>query len=144
MPELVTLDDIRAAAARLSGVALRTPLLPLPGASPPLLLKPELLQPTGSFKIRGAYNAICSLPEETRRRGVVAHSSGNHAAAVAWAAGLLGVPAAVVIPSNAPPRKSAAARAIRPMLTPQVIGGTSMPASMGWEPAIDSFSFLTI
>ena len=111
MPELVTLDDIRAAAARLSGVALRTPLLPLPGASPPLLLKPELLQPTGSFKIRGAYNAICSLPEEIRRRGVVAHSSGNHAAAVAWAAGLLGVPAAVVIPSNAPPGKIAAARA---------------------------------
>jgi threonine dehydratase len=111
VPDLVTLDDIRAAAARLSGVALRTPLLPLPGASPPLLLKPELLQPTGSFKIRGAYNAICSLPEEARRRGVVAHSSGNHAAAVAWAAGLLGVPAAVVIPSNAPPGKIAAARA---------------------------------
>ena len=111
MPDLVTLDDIRAAAARLSGVALRTPLLPLPGADPPLLVKPELLQPTGSFKIRGAYNAISSLPEEARRRGVVAHSSGNHAAAVAWAAGLLGVPAALVIPSNAPPGKIAAARA---------------------------------
>jgi threonine dehydratase len=127
VPDLVTLDDIRAAAGRLYGVALRTPLLPLPGARPPLLLKPELLQPTGSFKIRGAYNAIASLPEEARRRGVVAHSSGNHAAAVAWAAGLLGVPAAVVIPANAPPVKIAAARASQAEV---VISEPGLPARL--------------
>jgi threonine dehydratase len=127
VPDLVTLDDIRAAAARLSGVAVATPLLPLPGAEPPLLLKPELLQPTGSFKIRGAYNAISSLPAEARRRGVVAHSSGNHAAAVAWAAGLLGVPAAVVIPSSAPPVKIAAARASQAEV---VISEPGLPARL--------------
>lgn len=111
MPELVSLDEIRAAAAGLDGVALRTPLVPFTRAEPRLLLKPESLQPTGSFKIRGAYTAISALPGDARRRGVVAHSSGNHAAAVAYAAGLLGVPAAVVIPSSAPPVKIAAARA---------------------------------
>jgi threonine dehydratase len=111
VPELVSLDEIRAAAAGLDGVALRTPLIPFPRADPPLLLKPESLQPTGSFKVRGAYTAISALPAGARRRGVVAHSSGNHAAAVAYAAGLLGVPAAVVIPTSAPPVKIAAARA---------------------------------
>ncbi|MEP7026144.1 MAG: threonine/serine dehydratase [Actinomycetota bacterium] len=110
MPELVSLDEIRAAAARLEGVTLRTPLIPFPG-SDLLLLKPESLQPTGSFKIRGAYTAISALPDDARRRGVVAHSSGNHAAAVAYAAGLLGVPAAVVVPASTPPVKIVAARA---------------------------------
>jgi threonine dehydratase len=111
VPELVSLDEIRAAAAGLDGVALRTPLIPFSRAEPQLLLKPESLQPTGSFKIRGAYTAISALPADARRRGVVAHSSGNHAAAVAYAARLLGVPAAVVIPASAPPVKIAAARA---------------------------------
>ena len=67
--------------------------MPFPGADPRLLLKPESLQPTGSFKLRGAYAAISALPAEVRARGVVAHSSGNHAQAVAYAAALLGVPA---------------------------------------------------
>jgi threo-3-hydroxy-L-aspartate ammonia-lyase len=109
--ELVSVDEIRAAAAGLDGVALRTPLVLFPRIEPRLLLKPESLQPTGSFKLRGAYTAISALSAEARRRGVVAHSSGNHAQAVAYAAALLRVPAAVVIPANAPPVKIAAARA---------------------------------
>jgi threonine dehydratase len=109
--ELVSIDEIRAAAAGLGGVALRTPLVPFPRIEPRLLLKPESLQPTGSFKLRGAYTAISALSAEARRRGVVAHSSGNHAQAVAYAAALLKVPATVVIPANAPAVKIAAARA---------------------------------
>ena len=107
--ELVTPADIEAAAQRIAGVAVRTPLLPFPGE--PLLVKAESLQPNGSFKLRGAYAAISALDEQTRRRGVVAHSSGNHAGAVAYAARLLGVPATVVIPDNTPAIKVAAVRA---------------------------------
>ena len=88
MPELVTIDEIRAAAGRLAGVALRTQLIPFPLVEPALLLKPESLQPTGSFKLRGAYATISALPDDLRQRGVVAHSSGNHAHAVAYAAAL--------------------------------------------------------
>jgi threo-3-hydroxy-L-aspartate ammonia-lyase len=102
---LVSVDEIRAAATRLEGIAFRTPLVPFPGAEPSLLLKAESLQPTGSFKLRGAYAAISGLPAHVRARGVVAHSSGNHAGAVAYAAALLGVPATVVVPDNAPPVK---------------------------------------
>jgi threo-3-hydroxy-L-aspartate ammonia-lyase len=96
---LVSLDDIREAAKRLAGVALRTPLLPFRDGA---YVKPESLQPTGSFKIRGAYNTLAQLPEETKRKGVVAHSSGNHAQAVARAARLLGIRAVVVMPNDAP------------------------------------------
>jgi threonine dehydratase len=102
MPSLVSVDEIRAAAVRLAGVTVRTPLVPFPGADPGLLLKPESLQPTGSFKLRGAYAAISALPARVRARGVVAHSSGNHAQAVAYAAALLDTPATVVVPDNAP------------------------------------------
>ena len=105
MASLVSVDEIRAAAARLAGVAVRTPLVPFPGAHPGLLVKPESLQPTGSFKLRGAYAAISALPADLRARGVVAHSSGNHAQAVAYAAALLDVPATVVVLVNAPPVK---------------------------------------
>jgi threo-3-hydroxy-L-aspartate ammonia-lyase len=111
VPGLVTIDEIRAAAGRLAGVALRTQLLPFPAAGPGLLLKPESLQPTGSFKLRGAYAAISELADRQRTRGVVAHSSGNHALAVAYAAALLQVPATVVVPANAPQVKVAAASA---------------------------------
>ena len=110
MPSLVSVEEIRAAAGRLSGVAIRTPLLPFPGVRPRLLIKPESLQPTGSFKLRGAYAAISALPPPVRERGVVAHSSGNHAQAVAYAAALLGVPATVVVPDSAPEIKVAPAR----------------------------------
>jgi threonine dehydratase len=107
---LVSAGEIRAAAERIAGVAIRTPLLPLAHAGGPLLIKPESLQPTGSFKIRGAYAAISAVPAAIRARGVVAHSSGNHAQAVAYAARLLGVPATVVVPENASTVKVAAAR----------------------------------
>ena len=105
---LVTLDDIRAAAGRLRGVALRTPLLPFRETA---LVKPENLQPTGAFKIRGAYNTLAQLSPEQRRNGVVTHSSGNHAQAIARAGRLLGIRALVVMPNNAPAVKVAGVRA---------------------------------
>jgi len=109
--DLVSLDEIRAAAKRLRGVTVRTPLLAFPGASAAagpaaLLIKPESLQPTGAFKLRGAYNAIATLLADSRPPGVVAHSSGNHGFAVAYAAALLGVPAAIVVPETAPAVKT--------------------------------------
>ncbi len=99
---LVTIDDVRAAAANLAGVAIRTPLLPFLAGPPRVLLKAESLQPIGAFKIRGAYHAIASLSAAERARGVVSHSSGNHAQGVARAARLLGVRAVIVMPSDAP------------------------------------------
>src|ERR671919_688314 len=96
---LIGLSDIRAAASRLAGIAIRTPLLPFGENA---YIKPESLQPTGSFKIRGAYNAMAQLSAEERTRGVVSHSSGNHAQAIARAARLLDVRAVVVMPNNAP------------------------------------------
>jgi threo-3-hydroxy-L-aspartate ammonia-lyase len=104
--DLVSLEEIQQAAGRLTGVTVRTPLVPFPRQSPGLLLKPESLQPTGSFKLRGAYAAISALPADVRRRGVVAHSSGNHGHAVAYAAASLGVPAVVVVPDTAPSIKT--------------------------------------
>ena len=116
---LVTAGEIRAAAERIEGVAVRTPLLPYPplrpgdGQSRPrLLVKPESLQPTGSFKIRGAYAAVSALDRDQRRRGVIAHSSGNHAQAVAYAAAIAGVPAVVVVPDTAPAVKVDSARSL--------------------------------
>ncbi|HEX3220280.1 MAG TPA: pyridoxal-phosphate dependent enzyme [Candidatus Limnocylindria bacterium] len=97
--ELVSIDEIRDAAERIRGVAIRTPLLRWDDRT---WLKPESLQPVGAFKMRGAYNAIASLSDEERRRGVVTYSSGNHAQAVARAARLLGAPAVVVMPESAP------------------------------------------
>jgi threonine dehydratase len=104
---LVDLEEIRAAARRLEGVALRTPLLRFGPPERDHWLKPESLQPIGAFKIRGAYNAIAQLTEQERARGVVAHSSGNHAQGVARAARLLGVRAVIVMPSDAPAIKRA-------------------------------------
>ncbi len=100
---LVGIADIRAAAERLRGVAVRTPLLRLPVQGElHVYVKPENLQPTGAFKLRGAYNAIAQLTPEQRRRGVVTHSSGNHGQAVAYVARLFGIRAAIVMPENAP------------------------------------------
>lgn len=111
---LVGLDDLVAAAERLHGVALHTPLLPCAWAPTdrPLLLKAENLQPIGAFKIRGAYNAVAQIPAERRRRGVVAHSSGNHAQAVAYAARAFGIPATIVIPNGASELKVDATRTL--------------------------------
>jgi threonine dehydratase len=99
-PLPVSLADIEAAAARLDGTAVRTPLLRLP-CDGEIYVKPESLQRTGSFKFRGAYNALASTPFPAIERGVVADSSGNHAQGVAAAAALLGVPATIVMPENA-------------------------------------------
>src|SRR5918999_546440 len=95
--------DIEVARRRLQGVALHTPLVPCPRSEDDraLYFKPESLQPTGAFKLRGAYNKISSLSPEDRRRGVVAHSSGNHAQAVAYAARVLNTRAVVVMPRGA-------------------------------------------
>jgi threonine dehydratase len=106
---LPTAADIEAAAGRLAGVAVRTPLINAPvldeaiGAR--VFLKAETLQRTGSFKFRGAYNKISSIPKDRRSAGVVAYSSGNHAQGVAAAARLLGMGATIVMPADAPKPK---------------------------------------
>jgi threonine dehydratase len=100
--DLVGIDDIRAAADRLRGIALHTPLVPYASSGHRHLLKAESLQPIGAFKLRGAYNAIATLPPDQRARGVITYSSGNHAQGVARAARLLGIGAVVVMPSDAP------------------------------------------
>ena len=99
---LVGIDAIRAAAATLDGIATRTPLVPFGPAAERRFLKAESLQPIGAFKIRGAYVAVASLSAAERARGVITYSSGNHAQGVARAARLLGAPAVVVMPSDAP------------------------------------------
>ena len=91
--------QIDAAAARLDGVALRTPLLPFRDGA---FVKPENLQLTGSFKFRGAYNTLAQLSDEQCARGVVAHSSGNHGQAVAYVSQRLGLRAVIVMPKTAP------------------------------------------
>jgi threonine dehydratase len=104
---LVTIDAIRTAAAVLRGVAIRTPLVAFGRPEAHRFLKAESLQPIGAFKIRGAYVAVASLSLAERARGVITYSSGNHAQGVARAARLLGVPAVVVMPSDAPALKKA-------------------------------------
>ena len=103
---LPTAADVDAAAQRLAGGALRTPLVTSPVldamAQGRVFLKAEILQRTGSFKFRGAYNKLSFIPERERGRGVVAFSSGNHAQGVAAAAKILGMPAVIVMPSDAP------------------------------------------
>ncbi|GJD35741.1 threo-3-hydroxy-L-aspartate ammonia-lyase [Methylobacterium aerolatum] len=113
-PALPGVADVEAASRRLAGVAHRTPVLTsrtadaLTGAR--LFFKAENLQRGGSFKFRGAYNAISALPEAVRARGVLAFSSGNHAQAIALASRLLGVPAVIVMPEDAPAVKVEATR----------------------------------
>ncbi|HEX4152901.1 MAG TPA: threo-3-hydroxy-L-aspartate ammonia-lyase [Steroidobacteraceae bacterium] len=108
-------EQVQAAARRLKGYALRTPVMTSPqmdeslGAS--LFFKCENLQRTGAFKFRGAFNALSCLSADARSRGVVAYSSGNHAQAVALAARLLGIAATIVMPSDAPASKLSATRA---------------------------------
>jgi len=102
---LVSLDQIRAAARLLRGVAVRTPLLPAEDLAQHLgggaiFVKPEMLQRGGAFKFRGAYVFLAGLPAATRARGVIAPSSGNHAQAVAFAARIFGVHATLVMPTT--------------------------------------------
>ena len=104
--DLPTYKDVKAAAERLLGITVRTPLLrsvELDRATGGRIwVKPECLQRSGSFKIRGAYNRLSALSEDERRRGVVAFSSGNHGQGVALAAKLLGIKATIVMPEQAP------------------------------------------
>jgi threonine dehydratase len=108
---MVELEDVRAAAKRIAGRTVRTPLVPWPDDDN-LWLKPENLQPTGAFKLRGALNAVAALSVDERARGVVTHSSGNHGRALAWAAREYGVPAIVVMPDNSPDVKVNGVRAL--------------------------------
>lgn len=109
MTDIPTFDDILAARQRIAGEAVRTPLLASPFLSEWLgarvFLKPECLQRTGSFKFRGAWNAIQALGTAAREKGVIAESSGNHAQGVAEAARLVGARATIVMPSDAPETK---------------------------------------
>ncbi len=97
----VTFEDVLAAQQRIAAKAYRTPLIRLPVADE-VYAKAENLQRTNSFKFRGAYNFLASMPYEERLKGVTAPSSGNHAQGLACAAYLFGVPAAIAIPENAP------------------------------------------
>ena len=120
MPQsLVSIEEIRAAAARIAGIAIKTPLLRAPfpglsghGTSKEIYLKAESLQPIGAFKIRGAANKILQLTPEEISRGVITYSSGNHAQGVAYAAREVGAKAVIVMPSNAPAIKRAATLAM--------------------------------
>lgn len=108
----IAFADVQAAAERLRGVAHRTPVVTsttlneLTGAE--VFLKVETFQRIGAFKFRGAYNAIASLDDDVRAKGVVTNSSGNHAQAIALSAKLFGIPATIVMPEDAPPAKIAA------------------------------------
>jgi len=111
----IPIEAIRAAAARIAPHLQRTPVLPAhslgePSGASRLFLKCESLQETGSFKPRGALNVVLSLPAESRARGLITVSAGNHAQAVAWAARVVAVPCTVVMPVDAPRSKSDAVR----------------------------------
>jgi threonine dehydratase len=114
MPELPSYDDVQAAAARLDGTAHRTPVLRSRlineqiGAD--VVFKCENFQRIGAFKFRGAFNALSQFTPEQRRAGVITFSSGNHAQAVALSAQLLGIPATIVMPHDAPASKMAATK----------------------------------
>lgn len=105
-------EGVVAAAARLSGIVAETPLLPFEHRGRLYWLKAESLQRGGAFKYRGAYNRLAQIALENRPAGVVAFSSGNHAQGVARAAKLLGMPAAIVMPADAPAVKVAGTRAL--------------------------------
>ena len=116
---LVSIDEIRAAAGRITSIAVKTPLVRAPfpglsghGTSREIYLKAESLQPIGAFKIRGAANKILQLTAEEIARGVITYSSGNHAQGVAYAARAVGAKAVIVMPSNAPAIKRAATLAM--------------------------------
>ena len=111
---MVTYDDIASAAERIRGVAHRTPVatsrLLDAACGNRMFLKCENLQRVGAFKFRGAYNAVSRLSDEERARGVITHSSGNHAQALALVCQIMGVHATIVMPQDAPPQKLAATR----------------------------------
>jgi threonine dehydratase len=130
---VIPLDDIRRAREAIAGVALRTPLVRprLPDAPCEIHLKLECLQPIGSFKIRGAYNAVSRLRDDELSEGVVTASAGNMAQGVAYAAGVRGVPATVVVPDHAPQTKLDAV---------ERLGGrvVKVPWEEWWQTIVDS------
>jgi threonine dehydratase len=146
---LVSLDTIREAAARISGIALRTPLVRAPfagiadhGASKSIWLKAESLQPIGSFKLRGAANRILQLTSEEIARGVITYSSGNHAQGVAYAAREVGAKAVIVMPSNAPAIKRAATLALGAEIVE--VGVASSDRLAKCEELVAKFGYVTI
>ncbi len=108
---MISFEDVKKAQERIKGYVLRTPLLRVPALDEYLgcevYLKPENLQHTGSFKLRGATNRILSMSEEEKKRGIVACSSGNHAQGVACAASRMGIDAVIIMPTNCNPVKLA-------------------------------------
>lgn len=114
MPHNVTITEVQAAAKRLAGVAHRTPVLTSRTVNQrtdsQVFFKCENFQRTGSFKFRGAYNALAQLSEEQKQKGVLTYSSGNHAQAIALAGQLLNIPTTIVMPDDAPSVKQAATR----------------------------------
>jgi threonine dehydratase len=111
--ELVTVAQFAEARERLRGAVLHTPLVRISSVTDAVAyLKAESLQPIGSFKLRGAFNAVAQLSEAERQRGVITYSSGNHGQGVAYAARAFGVPAIIVMPSNAPEIKRQATTAL--------------------------------
>jgi len=110
--KMVSCDGVWAARKRLAGIVTVTPLLPVPGPQGRLWIKCESLQLGGAFKMRGAYNRLAQIDAAGRKAGVVAFSSGNHAQGVARAAKMLGMPAAIVMPADAPAVKVDATRAL--------------------------------
>jgi threonine dehydratase len=108
-----TLKDFREAAYRIKGVAIRTPLVPLRRyreKDQKILLKPEMIQPVGSYKIRGVYNWVAQLPEKERKKGVSTVSAGNMSQALGYVANIFGVPSRAIIPDYAPETKIEASR----------------------------------
>jgi threonine dehydratase len=122
MIERPRIDEIERAAERLRGVAVHTPLLPLRDfdGHPQILLKPEILQPVTSFKIRGVYHAVACMSDATRARGLSTVSAGNTAQALSWTGRRFGVPARSIMPRSAPATKIDAVRRLggEPVLVP--------------------------
>lgn len=143
-PELITLADIQAAAARLRGVAVHTPLVRMeaPELLGALWVKAEGLQPIGSFKLRGSYNRISHLSEAEQRRGVITYSSGNHAQGVAYSARALGMKAVIVMPSNAPEIKLRATEALGAEIV--MVGVASSDRKKKAEELSEKFGYIVI
>lgn len=134
--ELIRIDEVRAAAERIAGHVLRTPTLPSPGLAQhfgvPVTLKLELLQRSGSFKVRGAANKLLTLTAGERAAGVVAVSGGNHGIALADVATSMDIAAIVVMPTSAPARSVAAVRGTGAdlRLTPDMAGAFALAIAL--------------
>ena len=144
MSELVGLAEIEAAARRVAGVAVRTPLVRVgvPGLGFELWVKCESAQPIGSFKLRGAYNMVAQLGVEALGRGVITYSSGNHAQGVAYAGRALGAKAVIVMPDNAPQVKIEATRALGAEVV--FVGPASSARKLKAEELADEFGYTII